>query len=245
MTSESFTSVAPYYDELMRQVPYRMWVGYYLLLLSHQNQHPKRILDVCCGTGTMCELLSAEGFEMSGVDLSAEMIRQAKKKASRKRLNIRYEVGDAASFDMGEQYDAAFSFFDSLNNILDAEHLQAAFHRIAAHIKSGGSFIFDLNTAYAFETDLFDQENLKKGNAIQYQWRGIWDPDSRIITVTMNFWKSGTEFVEVHRQRAYTDEQIRAMLANAGFEQVKAFHSYSLNPPRIKSDRLHYCAVRT
>jgi len=240
----SFTSVAPYYDELMKQVPYRMWVGYYLLLLAHQNANPKRILDVCCGTGTMCELLTEEDKEMSGVDLSSEMIREAKKKAGRKRQKIRYEVGDAAYFDMGEQYDAAFSFFDSLNNILDADHLQKAFHQIAKHVVPGGSFIFDVNTSYAFENDLFDQENLKKGNAIRYQWRGDWDPETRIITVTMNFWKSGNEFTETHRQRAYTDEELRGMLANAGFIDVRAFHSYSLNPPRHKSDRVHYCAIR-
>ncbi len=240
----AFTSVAPYYDELMHQVPYRMWVGYYLLLLSHQNQHPKRILDVCCGTGTMCELLTAEEKEMAGVDLSAEMIRQAKKKAGKNRQEIRYEVGDAAEFEMDEQYDAAFSFFDSLNNILEVDHLQRAFIQIAKHVKPGGSFIFDVNTAYAFETELFDQESLKKGNAIKYQWKGAWDPETRIITVTMNFWKNGDEFTETHRQRAYTDEELRAMLDKAGFMEIRTFHSYTLNPPRHKSDRVHYCCVR-
>lgn len=241
---ESFTRVAPYYDELMSQVPYRMWVGYYLLLLSHQNLQPKRILDVCCGTGSMCELLTQEGFEMAGVDLSPEMIRQARKKAGRNRQDIRYEVGDAAEFEMGDTYDAAFSFFDSLNNILDPDHLQRAFKQIAKHVKPGGSFIFDVNTAYAFETELFDQENLKKGNSLRYHWRGDWDPETSIITVTMNFWKSGHEFTEVHRQRAYAHDTLIAMLENAGFEQIRAFHSYTLNPPRHKSDRLHYCAIR-
>ncbi|MBC8066010.1 MAG: class I SAM-dependent methyltransferase [Chlorobia bacterium] len=243
-SEDSFTTVAPYYDELMHQVPYRMWVGYYLLLLSHQNIKPKTILDVCCGTGTMCELLTDEGFSMSGFDLSAEMIRQAKKKAARERKDIRYEVGDAAEFEMGEQYDAAFSFFDSLNNILEADHLQRAFHKIAKHVKPSGSFIFDVNTAYAFETELFNQENLKKGNSIRYQWRGDWDPKSQIITVTMNFWKSGNEFTEIHRQRAYKDEDLREMLAKAGFGEIRTFHSYTLNPPRYKSDRVHYCAIR-
>lgn len=244
MSEEAFTGVAPFYDELMRQVPYRMWVGYYLLLLSHQGLKPRRVLDVCCGTGTMCELLTSEGMSMAGVDLSPEMIRQARKKAARKQLDIRYEVGDAADFSMGEKYDAAFSFFDSLNNILETEHLARAFKRIGEHLEPGGSFIFDINTAYAFETELFDQENLKKGNAIRYQWRGDWDEESRIITVTMNFWKSGNEFTEVHRQRAYEEAEIRELLARAGFVDVRAFHSYSLNPPRHKSDRIHFCAIK-
>ncbi|MCC7230035.1 MAG: class I SAM-dependent methyltransferase [Fimbriimonadaceae bacterium] len=240
----SFTDVAPYYDELMRQVPYRMWVGYYLLLLSHQDVRPTSILDVCCGTGTMCEFLTEEGYEMAGVDLSAEMIRVAKKKAGRNRHVIQYEVGDAAEFEMGRQFDAALSFFDSLNNILEEERLQGAFHQIAKHIKPGGSFIFDVNTAFAFETDLFDQDNLNKASSLRYQWRGDWNPETQIITVTMNFWKNGQEFQEIHRQRAYPDAMIRAMLERAGFTQIRAFHSYTLNPPRHQSDRIHYCTIK-
>src|SRR5437016_930908 len=84
----SFAAVTPYYDELMKQVPYRMWTGYYLLLLSHQDIHPRRILDICCGTGTMCEMLTKEGFELAGFDLAPGMIDEARRKAERKRLRI-------------------------------------------------------------------------------------------------------------------------------------------------------------
>ena len=244
MSADSFTSVAPYYDELMRQVPYRMWVGYYLLLLSHQNQKPKRVLDVCCGTGTMCEMLTAEELTLSGIDISPEMIREAKKKAARKHLDIDYFVADATNFDLGRTFDAAFSFFDSLNNILDPARLQGCFKSVSDHLNPGGSFIFDMNTSYAFETQLFDQENLKTGKALRYQWKGDWDKDSRIITVTMNFWKGDQEFMEIHRQRAYEQEEIFDMLGRAGFRDLRAFHSYSLNPPRHKSDRIHFCATR-
>lgn len=236
--------MTPYYDELMKQVPYRMWTGYYLLLLSHQNVHPKRILDVCCGTGTMCEMLTREGYEMAGFDLAPGMIDEARRKAARKKLNIRYEVADAATVDMGDTYDAAFSFFDSLNNILDADRLQMAFHRAAAHLSPGGSFIFDMNTAYAFEEQLFDQEDMRMNKKLRYKWQGEWNPETRLITVEMRFWWADQTFTETHIQRAYSDEEIRAMLANAGFEKVRGFHSYTLNPPRHTSDRIHYACIR-
>ena len=159
----SFGPVAPYYDELMKQVPYRMWVGYYLLLLAQQGLRPKKILDICCGTGTMTEMMQDEGFKMAGFDLSAGMIAEARRKAHLHNLPIRYEVFDAAGADMQEDFEAAYSFFDSLNNILDADHLQKAFKRAYAHLLPGGSFIFDMNTAYAFEQRMFDQQHLKPG----------------------------------------------------------------------------------
>lgn len=192
----------------------------------------------------MCEMLTEEGFEMSGVDLAPEMIRIAKKKAGRKRQDIHYECADAAEFEMGQTYDAAYSFFDSLNNILDASHLQKAFFQIAKHIKPGGSFIFDVNTSYAFETQLFDQEDLKQRSKLKYKWHGDWDAEKRIITVSMQFWRNGEEFTETHRQRAYTDDELTEMLVQAGFTDIQRFHSYTLNPPRYKSDRVHYTAIK-
>jgi ubiquinone/menaquinone biosynthesis C-methylase UbiE len=241
----AFQHVAPYYDHLMSTVPYQMWVGYYLLLLSYQDVHPKTMLDVCCGTGNMCELLHAEGFELAGVDLSASMIREAKRKAAEYFLPIEYECMDASTFELNRTFDAAFSFYDSLNNITDPARLQMAFHRVAAHLKPGGSFIFDLNTAYAFEQHMFDQQNLKPGAELRYKWVGDWDPTTRIISVQMKFWHEGKEFDEVHVQRAYELDEIREMLENAGFQDIHSYNSYTLDPVRKRSDRIHFTAIRT
>jgi SAM-dependent methyltransferase len=240
----SFGPVASFYDELMHAVPYRMWVSYYLLLLAQQQLKPKRILDVCCGTGTMCELLDSEGFRMAGFDLSLPMIEQAREKARLGLRNIRYECMDAAEFDMGETYEAAFSFFDSLNYITDPERLRLAFHRVAEHLEPGGSFIFDLNTAYAFEAKMFDQKNLSKKARVRYDWTGDWDPEERIIRVSMKFWTGEEEVEETHVQRAHSDAEIRAWLQQAGFADIHRYHSYTLNPARPKSDRVHYTAIR-
>ena len=159
-------------------------------------------------------------------------------------MDIRYEVMDAAEVDMGETYDSAYSFFDSLNNILDKDRLQLAFNRVAAHLRPGGSFIFDMNTAVAFEEQMFDQENLRSNAKLRYKWVGDWNANTRIITVNMRFWRGQEEFRETHQQRAYSEEEIYEMLDLAGFEDLRAYHSYTLNPPRPKSDRLHYTAVR-
>jgi len=189
-------------------------------------------------------MLTKEGFNVAGFDLSPGMIEAARQKAAAKKLTIRYEVMDAAELDMGDTYDSAYSFFDSLNNILDPNRLQLAFERIAAHLSPGGSFIFDMNTAVAFEEQMFDQENMRSNAKLRYKWVGDWNDQTRMITVNMRFWRGGEEFRETHVQRAYETEEVFDMLRQAGFEQIRAYHSYTLNPPRLKSDRLHYTAVR-
>ena len=238
--ARSFGPVAPYYDELMKQVPYPMWVGYYQLLLSQQEKRPRKLLDICCGTGTMMEMLAKEGFTVYGFDLSEGMIEEGR----RKHPTLRFEVFDAAEADMGELYEGAYSFFDSFNNITDRTRLQLAFNKAYDHLVPGGSFIFDMNTAYAFEQQMFDQQHLKPGSKLRYKWIGTFHPETQMIEVDMRFWYGREEFRELHVQRAYSQEDTREMLVQAGFEQIRAYHSYTLNPPRYASDRLHWTCVK-
>ena len=184
---EPFTAVAPVYDELMKQVPYRMWVGYYLLLLSQQDAHPKSLLDIGCGTGTMAQLLAKEGFEVTGIDASPRMIGEAKRKAARSKLGPQFHEADATRFELGRRFDAALSYFDTLNNILEGARLQSALACVARHLEPGGSFIFDLNTAYAFENHMFDQKRLHPSAKLRYLWEGHYDPATRLIRVDMRF----------------------------------------------------------
>lgn len=211
-----------------------------MLVLAFQDYYPKTVLDVCCGTGTMCEILSEEGLQLSGFDISSGMIERARAKAAKAKLDIPYFVADATNFDLGRTFDAAFSFFDSLNNIVEPAKFQAALKCVANHLEPGGSFVFDLNTAYAFEQKMFDQKNLRSNARLRYNWEGHYDPETKIIRVEMQFWHHDEEFREVHIQRAYSDEEVREMLRKAGFVKIHAFNAYTLSPIRPKSDRVHY-----
>jgi len=239
----AFNSIAPYYNALMAGVPYRMWVGYYRLLLGKQGVNPQHYLDLCCGTGTIAELLARERQPVVGVDLSPQMIEVARRSAAELRLPIEYVCADVCDLDLGRKFDAAYSFFDSLNYILDPERLRSALHRAFAHLHPGGSLVFDLNTAYAFERKMFDQRDTRKGAPVRYVWSGEYDPDSLIIRVTMEFDTPGGHFVEVHEQRAHPPEEVRAYLEQAGFRDIEVFDSYTLDPPRKRSDRIHFAAL--
>ena len=239
----SFGPIAPHYDVLMASVPYDMWAGYYRLLLATIDQQPDRLLDVCCGTGNVAELMVKAGYEVSGFDISPGMVEAAQRKAQEHGLEIDYHVADARTVDLGRTFEGAFSFFDSLNYIPELDGFRAAVHQVAKHLEPGGSFIFDLNTAYAFEQAMFDQVELRRSAKIRYEWKGDYDPSTRIIQVDMTFWRDGEEIRETHVQRAHSDFEVKEALADAGFVLVRPFDSYTLDPPRKKSDRVHYTAL--
>ena len=97
-----------------------------------------RILDVCCGTGHLAGLLTARGYRVTGIDVSAEMIALARENVPA----AEFHVADASQFKVLGKFDGAVSTFDSLNHLLTEDALQSAFQCTAAALKRGAPFAF-------------------------------------------------------------------------------------------------------
>ena len=68
-------------------------------------QAGERILDVGCGTGALTSEIAGKGAKTLGVDLSEEMISQARKKFPA----LNFEPLDARDLRFSEEFDAVFS----------------------------------------------------------------------------------------------------------------------------------------
>ncbi len=220
-------------------VPYTMWVGYLKLLWANFDVKPKEVLEVCCGTGKLCRLLALDDYEATGVDISESMVEEGNKIAKKNGLYIRLYCQDAAEMKLGRKFDAAFSFFDSLNYLADPLRCARAIARTAEHLKPGGLFAFDVNTPYAFEQRMFDQEDMRPQIKVRYSWKGDWDADAKICNVKMKFWVGTTAFEEVHTQRAHSIDELTGWMSDAGFVSIRCYDAFTLDPPRGRSDRIH------
>ena len=246
----AFGPVALYYDALMAGVPYRFWVEYLERLWALGDRTPRAVLDLACGTGTVSRLLAARDYAMTGVDLSNGMLDVARRRAAEAGLPITFYQQDAAELDLGAaRFDAVICLFDSLNYILEPERLQAAFARVCAHLHPGGTFIFDVNTEYALAEGMFNQSCMRMNEPLRYRWRSRYDAETRLCTVRMDFsYDPGTgvreSFLEVHRQRAYGKDELAQWLREAGFGEVTLYDAYTTDPPKKRSDRLFYVAVK-
>ncbi len=157
--SAQFDEIAFLYDELMTGVPYSEWVNYVERILRRAGRKPGRVLDLCCGTGSASILMAERHFDVTGVDISPEMIEIARSKARKAGREIEFHVGDASKLSIPGKFDLVISLFDSLNYILEADKLQQAFDRVSAHLEHDGLFIFDMNTEFALAAGFFDQSN--------------------------------------------------------------------------------------
>lgn len=246
----AFSEIAPYYDLLMRDVPYRMWVRYLHELMGRYPQRPSRVLDLACGTGNVAEILARMGYEVTGVDIAPGMIARAQAKAARHRLDIRYHVMDAAELHLpGETFDLCISLFDSLNYIVEPERLRSAVGRVHDHLRPAGLFVFDVNSVFALKNRFFDQEDLDQRHRLRYVWRSEYDERSRLCTIRMRFIYRGDdgadrEFSETHIQYGYEESELRDALCDAGFADIRTYHAYTTAPVQPGTDRIFFVARR-
>lgn len=101
------------------------------------------VLDLGCGEGYVARQLKLRGAgRLEGVDISSEMIRNAKEQEERERLGIRFRAGDAA--DLRAFADGSFDLVVAvfLFNYLTREETLATMQEVSRVLRPGGRFVF-------------------------------------------------------------------------------------------------------
>lgn len=135
----SFKSYSKYYDQLYYDKDYNAETDYLVNLINNYYTGAKSIIDLGCGTGKHAKLLAKKGFEVTGIDLSEEMIAIAKQNST-----IDFHLGDIANFSLDKKFDVALSIFHVFSYLTDNEVLLNAFLNINKHLNDQGIFIVDV-----------------------------------------------------------------------------------------------------
>ncbi|MFM7769563.1 MAG: class I SAM-dependent methyltransferase, partial [Bacteroidota bacterium] len=98
------------------------------------------ILDVCCGKGRHSKVLAAQGFQVTGIDISEQSIVEAR---NLKISNAEFILADARNFNLKRQFDCSLNLFTSFGYFESIEEHEQMLSRIALHTKPGGYFILD------------------------------------------------------------------------------------------------------
>jgi SAM-dependent methyltransferase len=139
MTS-TFGKYASYYDSLYASKDYGAECQFLETMFTRYASRPVRsILDLGCGTGGHSILLAERGFDVLGVDRSAEMLEVAKGRGSR----AEFAQGDISTFSSGRTFDAAVCMFAVLSYLDTNAQLESFFAKVSEQLVPGGIFICD------------------------------------------------------------------------------------------------------
>ncbi len=247
---EAYKSFAQVYDLFMDNVPYRTWSEYLIKTLRTYGIQDGIVLDLGCGTGTITTFLAEAGYDMIGIDSSAEMLEIARERADESeehRFDILYLLQDMREFELYGTVRAVVCACDALNYILKEDELLTVFKLVHNYLDPEGIFIFDLNTIYKYRELLGEAtiaENRDEGSFI---WENDYDEEERLNAYELTFFireENGLyrKYEETHMQRAYEIARVKELLTAAGLETLAVYDEYTGQPVKEDSERICFVA---
>jgi SAM-dependent methyltransferase len=141
-----FGGYSRYYDLLYRDKDYAGEAAYVHGLIERHRPGSVSILDLGCGTGRHDFCLTQLGHELTGVDLSHEMLAVAEREKAAfqgPRAAPTFVQGDVRSVRLGKSFGVVVSLFHVMSYQTQNQDLLQALVTIREHLKPGGLFIFD------------------------------------------------------------------------------------------------------
>lgn len=245
----SYSYFAQVYDLLTENVKYSERADYICSLLSDNGIDRGLLLDLACGTGSMSVELAKRGFEVTGVDLSAEMLSQAQNKMYSSGERILFLCQDMRALDLYGTVDCAVCTLDSLNHLDGENDLKEAFRNVALFLEDGGIFVFDMNTLYKHRSVLADNAFIYEYDGLFCAWQNTLCEDNATVRIDLDFFRrtEGSRyerFSESFKEKAYSDETMERLLAETGFRLVSRYEEMTKNEPTATTQRTVYVARR-
>lgn len=245
----SYNAFSEFYDLLTDNVEYEKRTQYIVGLFEKYGSVPSCLLDLACGTGSFSVCFAKKGIEVIGVDPSPEMLSIAQNKSAESELDIFFLCQKAEELCLFNPVDGIVCCLDSLNHITDYKKLCQAFKRASRYLKSGGIFVFDVNTVYKHreilsgETFVFDEDE------VYCVWQNSECDNKNQVDIRLDFFaqnKNGSfnRMTEEFSERAYENDEIEKALKNADFDVLAVLGDMSDRPPTETEERIYYVAKR-
>lgn len=226
------------YDALTFNVPYDEIADYYAKILGEMTDG-KRLLDMGCGTGSLTVRLAERGFKAIGQDASPDMLTFAAAKSDK----VEWICQKMEETELGEEVDAIVSTLDSVNHLPDRAAVERCFRRAAENLKNGGAFVFDVNTVRKHRETLGSNTFVYDVDGVYCVWTNTFDPTDNGVDIELDLFfeeedGSYSRGGESFREIAFSERELREMLAAAGFEVVNVWEYLTFDAPNDMSDKL-------
>ncbi len=144
------------------------------------------VLEIACGTGRVSIPIARLGFSVTGLDIVTGMIERARNKSV--GLPAHWIVGDARTFDLGEQFRLIFLTGNAFQAFLTNADQEALLQRVYTHLHDEGLFAFETRNP------IFPHSQTPKGlfvpletNAEEQDWSSFIDTSGREVRVSRTY----------------------------------------------------------
>ena len=257
---EGYNAVARVYDKLNAEIDYSAWADFVEeCFRRYLPARPELVLDLACGTGSMTLELDQRGYDMIGIDGSAEMLAEAFDRANG-NPKILWLKQDMREFELYGTVGAVTCCLDSLNYLLSTADLKKTFSLVHNYLDPDGLFLFDMNTPYKFqhvygnnayilEDELVWDEgaDTEERSAVFCGWQNEYHPETRICDFELSIFEELPNGAyrrsdEHQQERCYELNEIKTALAETGLELIGVWSDWSFTAPDDTAERWYFAA---
>ena len=236
----AYANLAKWFEYLNDDCGYENWSQYLILKLGQFTL--KKGLDVGCGGGWFTRAFQKHGYQMTGLDKSAEMLNYAQETALKAGVRSEYLLGDITAFKSPNKFDFVTAINDCVNYI-PKQKLSAAFKNVYSALGKNGVFLFDISSERKFIEKIANTVSVDDRDDVTYMSFNKAEEDGATMEVTLFVKHADGRYErldETHRQYRYTQAEILAALEKAGFAAVET--EGFLGEDEKTSDRLCFLA---
>lgn len=247
----SYSDLSKIYDQWQEANDAFKWADYVEKLLAKHCKIVKGdgkddsflLLDLGCGTGGFAIEMSRRGYDVLGIDQSADMLSIAKDKEGAGK--VQFIQQDITKMELFGTVDVIVCFLDTINHILDEKKLNKLFKLCKNYLNPDGLFIFDIATPYYFANVL--------GNHVFYdikeQYSLIWQ---NFVDIRKNRSQSELTFFlqqddgsylrgeELIEEKIYAVDNIESLIQNNNLTLLKQYGELSFKKPSETSKRIFF-----
>ena len=244
----AYEALAFSYDSLTHDIPYETMLTYMEALLHRHDRHPKTVLDLACGTGSMSVLLAKKGYGVLAADLSEDMLSMAWEKAAELEENRPFFICQPMEeLQLPYEVDWIVCCLDSLNYVTQPQKCRQALQRCYEALAPGGVLIFDINSEEKLKA-LDGQVFLDENDDTYCVWRAEFDEEENICYYGMDLFQRENEHwvrsFEEHAEYAYSVSELTEYLKEAGFSCVEVYGEGSFDAPEAGEQRIYFYAQK-
>lgn len=192
------------------------------------------VIDLGCGPGLYCNLLSKKGYRVTGLDYSKRSIDFAQQTAREDGLGIDYVLMDYLHMNYINKFDLALMIYFDFG-VFSNEERDILLKRIWNSLKKNGVFAFDLMTSKSIPEE--------KSNWSVYKQGGFWKQNSYVELFHSFYYEEinaslrqhiiieDSGKISVYRlwDRYYSREEITRVLNKSGFDVLGIYNDLTGN----------------
>lgn len=241
---DAYSALADWFEYLNDDCGYNEWSQYLLKKIKSLVSERAKGLDIGCGSGYFTRALKRAGFDMTGMDVSKEMLVKAQALSGEEGISVPYLLGDITSFRTPEKYDFAVAVNDCFNYV-KKDKILSAFKRVRACLGEGGFFLFDISSEKKLREKVVGVPDIDDRDDVTYFSFNTLDGDEVTMDVSLFVRQKDNlfrRFDERHLLYIYRIEEIQAALTAAGFELLSVCGH--LGDDISDSDRIEFVCKR-